>query len=304
MLTLGIDAGGSATRWVLLDAAADRIVGRGEAGPSAGHIFDPAVHAKSLEAFRAVCGAVRPLGTPARIAGGITGLSARMPEAGTLAGWLAEGLGVHASAITLGDDMWIAAATLFAPGEGGIVYAGTGSVGYAIDTAGRTVQVGGRGVVVDDAGAAWWIATQGLRAVTRAQDEDPSVRNALVDALAARLGGADWPTVRAAVYSTDRGGVAALAPFVAEAARAGDAEALAILENAGRELARLGVVLARRLGCKALALAGGAFLLHPRVGASLRRHLPEDIALSEPEIDAALAAARLAARGLTAPEGL
>ena len=77
MLTLGIDAGGSATRWVLLDAATDRIVGRGEAGPSAGHIFDPAVRAKSLEAFRALCGAVRPLGTPARIAGGITGLSAR-----------------------------------------------------------------------------------------------------------------------------------------------------------------------------------------------------------------------------------
>lgn len=304
MLTLGIDAGGSATRWVLLDAAAGRVVGRGEAGPSAGHIFDPAVHAKSLAAFRALCQAVRPLGIPARIAGGITGLSARMPEAATLAGWLAEGLGLDAAAITLGDDMWIAAATLFAPGEGGIVYAGTGSVGYAIDKAGRTVQVGGRGVVVDDAGAAWWIATRGLRAVTRAQDEDPHVRNALVDALAARLGSADWPTVRAAVYSTDRGGVAALAPFVAEAARAGDTESLAILEDAGRELARLGTVLAHRLGCTALALAGGAFRLHPRVGESLRRHMPPSIALSEPEVDAALAAARLAARGRTAPEGL
>ena len=140
--------------------------------------------------------------------------------------------------------------------------------------------------------------------MTRAQDENPDVRNALVDALAARLGSATWPVVRAAVYSTDRGGVAALAPFVAEAARTGDAQALGILDDAGRELARLGTVLARRLGCNALALAGGAFRLHPLVGESLRRHLPDGIAVSEPEIDAALAAARLAARGTVAPAGL
>ena len=304
MLTLGLDAGGSATRWVLLDAAADRVVARGEAGPSAGHIFDPAVHARSLAAFEAICDAVRPLGIPARIAGGITGLSARMPEAGTLAGWLADGLGMDKAAITLGDDMWIAAATLFAPGAGGLVYAGTGSVGYAIDTAGHAIQVGGRGVVVDDAGAAWWIATRGLRAVCRAQDEDPEARTPLVEALAARLGSAAWTVVRAAVYSTDRGGVAAMAPFVADAAQAGDEAALAILEDAGRELARLGTVLVRRVGCNALALAGGAFRLHPRVGEALRRHLPPGIAVDEPEIDAALAAARLAAQGRRAPEGL
>jgi glucosamine kinase len=304
MLTLGIDAGGSATRWVLLDAASDRVLGRGESGPSSGHIFDPAVHARSLAAFQAIAAAVRPMGVPERIAGGITGLSARMPEAATMAGWLADGLGIAAHAVTLGDDMWIAAATLFAPGAGGIVYAGTGSVGYAIDAAGRTVQVGGRGVVVDDAGAAWWIASRGLRAVGRAQDEDPDARTPLVDALAARLGSAAWPVVRAAVYATDRGGVAALAPFVADAARTGDGEAMAILEEAGRELARVGTVLARRVGCTALALAGGAFLLHPAIGLSLRRHLVPALSVSEPQIDAALAAARLAAQGRRAPEGL
>ncbi|MEJ1160163.1 BadF/BadG/BcrA/BcrD ATPase family protein [Prosthecomicrobium sp. N25] len=302
MLTLGLDAGGSATRWVLLEAEADRVVARGEVGPFSGHIFDPAVERRCRSAVAAVAAAALPH-APSRVAGGITGLGGGSPEAATIARWLAEALGLPEEAVTLGDDMWVPAASLFAPGAGGIVYAGTGSVGYAIDREGRAVKVGGRGVVIDDAGGAYWIAVRGLRAVARALDEDADRHPALRDALAARLGVADWPTIRAAVYAADRGGVAALAPFVADAARAGDAAALAILEDAGAELARLGEILARRLGLTDLALLGNAVRLHPAIAVALRRHLPAGLALATPEIDAAHAAARLAALGRAAPTG-
>jgi N-acetylglucosamine kinase-like BadF-type ATPase len=303
MLTLGIDAGGTATRYVLLDAAADRIIARGEAGGCSGHIFDPAVRARATAAVAAITTAALGHGRPERIAGGITGLGGGTPEAAEMGDWLAEACRLPASAVTLGDDMWIAAASLFPPGGGGILYAGTGSVGYAIDRDGRAVKVGGRGVVIDDAGAAYWIAAQGLRALLREEDEGRGMTGPMAEALAEAIGAADWPTIRVAVYGADRGGVAALAPFVARAAEAGDPAARAILAQAGRELARLGAALARRFGLARLALLGGAFRLHPLIAETLKAALPPGVAAAEAEIDAPLAAARLAATGAVAPVG-
>lgn len=304
MLTLGLDAGGGATRWALVEDAADagRIVARGEAGPCSGHIFDPAVRAKAAAAFDRIAGEALAAGRPERIAGGVTGLGGGTPQAAEMAGWLAARFRIPVEAVTLGDDLWIAAAGLFAPGEGAVVYAGTGAIGYAIGADGRAVKVGGRGVVVDDAGGAWWIATQGLRAVFRADDEGRRTA-ALADRLADRLGAADWATVRAHVYAADRGGVAALAPFVAEAAEAGDGEAAAILDRAGAELARIGRLIAARAGVGELAMLGGAFRLGPRVEAAFRSGLGGGLVVTAPALDAAVAAARLAAEGRRAPAG-
>jgi glucosamine kinase len=293
MLTLGLDAGGSATRWVLLDAARDVVVARGEAGPASGHIFDPAVRARTFAAFEAIAAAVREHGVPTRIAGGITGLGAGTPEAVELAALLSAGLGTPAEAIALGDDLWIQARRLFPAGDGGILYAGTGAVAYGIDKAGNAVRIGGYGVVVDDAGGAWWIAVRGIRAVVRRREEGLG-DGPLAEALAAGIGASDWPTIRAAVYSRDRGGVAAMAPFVAAAAADGDAAAIAILEEAGDELARLGTILARRMPCSRLAAVGGAFRLDPRILARVVSRMPIGVDLFPAEIDIPLSAAMVA----------
>lgn len=300
MLTLGLDAGGSATRWVLRDSVSEAVVARGEVGPASGHIFDAAVRARTLAAFDALAAAVTPHGRPARIAGGITGLGAFTPEAAELADLLARGLGTPAAAIALGDDLWIQALGLFPDRDGGILYAGTGAVAYGIDAAGRAVKIGGYGVVIDDAGAAYWIAARGLRAVVRRREEGHA-DGPLAAMLAAEIGASDWPTIRVAVYGRDRGGVAALAPFVARAAAAGDPDAEAVLAEAGRELARLGTLLAERMPCRRLAAVGGAFRLSPAILARVADALPPDVAIAAADPDIPMAAAGIAAAGIDPP---
>lgn len=300
MLTLGLDAGGSATRWVLFDATRDVVVARGEAGAASGHIFDPAVRERTFAAFDAIAEAVRGHGVPSRIAGGITGLGAGTPEAAELAARLSARLGTPAAAIALGDDLWIQARGIFPDGGGGILYAGTGTVAYGIDASGRAVRIGGYGVVVDDAGGAYWIAVRGIRAVLRRREEGRG-DGPLAEALAGEIGASDWVTIRAAVYSRDRGGVAALAPFVAVAACAGDPEAVAILEEAGRELARLGDILAQRLPCTRLAAVGGAFRLDPRILRSVNSRKTNVVDILPVEIDIPLSAARVASSFVNPP---
>ena len=67
-----------------------------------------------------------------------------------------------------------------------------------------------------------------------------------------------------------------------------------ILGAAGRELARLAIVLIARLGPLPVALAGGAADLHPALAASLAAALPAGAPLVRPTLDPAATAARLA----------
>ena len=198
----------------------------GEVGPASGHLFDPAVRERSLASFARLITDVSKVARPDCIAAGVTGLGAGTPPAMTYAGVLSEGLGTPPVAIAIGDDMWIAYRALFAPGEGGLVYAGTGSVGYAIGKDGLALKVGGYGILIDDAGSGFWIAREAIRRILRARDEDPVAQSVLADLLYERVGGSGWPIIREAVYGSDRGAIAALAPVVARASDAGDATAL------------------------------------------------------------------------------
>ena len=250
---------------------------------------------------RAVDCRCRPRGSPDCIAAGVTGLGAGTPPAMTYAGFLSEGLGTPPVAIAIGDDMWIAYRALFAPGEGGLVYAGTGSVGYAIGKDGLALKVGGYGILIDDAGSGFWIAREAIRRILRARDEDPVARSVLADLLYERVGGSGWPIIREAVYGSDRGAIAALAPVVARASDAGDATAVAILSEAGVELARIGAVLARRGGFSQLALMGGAVGLHPVIFERFLATLPPEMTGRLAQANVADMAARLALAGAVPP---
>ena len=259
---LGIDAGGSATRWVLRRDGDAQPLASGEVGPASGHLFDPAVRERSLASFaRLITDVSEWLARLHRRRH--DGARCRYSAGHDLCGVLSEGLGTPPVAIAIGDDMWIAYRALFAPGEGGLVYAGTGSVGYAIGKDGLALKVGGYGILIDDAGSGFSIAREAIRRILRARDEDPVAQSVLADLLYERVGGSGSPIIREAVYGSDRGAIAALAPVVARASDAGDATAVAILSEAGVELARIGAVLARRGGFSQLALMGGAVGLHP-----------------------------------------
>lgn len=298
---LGIDAGGSATRWVLRRDADEQPLASGEVGPASGHLFDPAVRERSLASFARLITDVSKVARPDCIAAGVTGLGAGTPPAMTYAGVLSEGLGTPPVAIAIGDDMWIAYRALFAPGEGGLVYAGTGSVGYAIGKDGLALKVGGYGILIDDAGSGFWIAREAIRRILRARDEDPVAQSVLADLLYERVGGSGWPIIREAVYGSDRGAIAALAPVVARASDAGDATAVAILSEAGVELARIGAVLARRGGFSQLALMGGAVGLHPVIFERFLATLPPGMTGRMAQANVVDMAARLALAGAVPP---
>lgn len=294
-LGLGIDAGGTRTRWALATPGGD-IVAKGEAtGLSASQMASPAGQQALRDGLAELCRAVLLAGQPLRVRAGLSGFGGD----GVLLGqWLAGLLGIAAEAVFLSNDVEIAYLDSFAPAEGYLVYAGTGSIAAWIDIDGVFHRAGGRGVLLDDGGGGYWIARKALRHVWRNEDERPGSWTAspMAVALFAQIGGSDWAASRDYVYGGARGQLGLLALAVAAAADS-DPVAADILRRAGEELARLALALVQRYGTRPVLLAGRASTLHPAIMAAMRAALPAHIPLQQTVVQSHLAAARLAARG-------
>jgi N-acetylglucosamine kinase-like BadF-type ATPase len=271
LLALGIDAGGTATRWALVERSGQVVAeGRGQ-GFSALDLQKPnptPVAAILADLTRAVLAAGRPVCVHA----GLTGFGT---ASGDLIPLLAGLLDLPHRAITLSSDFETAYLDLFAPGQGYLVYAGTGSVAAFLDDQGVLHRAGGRGVIIDDAGGGYWIAQQGLRHVWRAEDEQPGSWRAspMAEEFMALVGGSDWAQTQQYVYNGSRGEVGRLALAVAHSA-ARDPVARDILSAAGRELARLALTLLNRFGPRPVALGGGAAALHTLIAEAMHAALP------------------------------
>lgn len=291
---LGIDAGGTRTRWALAgpDGA---IVAEGQVGGLSALQMSSAAGRHTVHAnFAQLAAAVLAKGQPQRIHAGMTGFGG---DGEQLQKWLAELLGVQASAVTLCNDIEIAYLDSFAPGQGYLVYAGTGSIGAYIDGEGQFHRAGGRGVMLDDGGGGFWIAREALRHIWRNEDEEPGRWRAspMARAVFEQIGGDDWSLSRQFIYSQERGAVGKLALAVAASASV-DPAAVRILEEAGCELARLALALTARFGERPVVLAGRASELHPKIHTAMRAALPDAISLTQTGGHAHHAAARIAAR--------
>jgi glucosamine kinase len=291
---LGIDAGGTATRWALADTLGG-VVAQGEVGGiSALQMSNPAgrdaIHAQLATMAAAVTAQARPV----RVFAGVTGFGG---DSSQLAGLMAQQLSLPATAITLCSDIELAYRARFSLGEGYLIVAGTGSIGALIDADGQFHRAGGRGVILDDGGGGFWIARAALRHIWRGEDEAPGRwRNSpMAHAVFAHIGSAEWDASRKFMYTQERGTVGKLATAVASAAES-DPVAMAILHEAGQELARLAIALLARFGPRPVALSGRAFQLHPAIGASLRAALPAGTVLLEANEPAHVAAAFFAAK--------
>lgn len=293
-LGLGIDAGGTRTRWALANADGAIVVQGEVAGLSALQMSSASgrdtVHAN----FSALAAAVLATGQPQRVHAGLTGFGG---DGEQLQRWLAELLGVAPDAVTLCNDIEIAYFDSFRPGQGYLVYAGTGSIGAFIDAEGQFHRAGGRGVTLDDGGGGFWIAREALRHIWRGEDEQPGrwKKSPMAHAVFAHIGGDDWSLSRQFIYGQERGAVGKLALAVAATADA-DPVAASILAEAGRELARLALALTARLGQRPVVLAGRAAQLHPTIHAAMRAVLPDAISLTQSVGQAHHAAARIAVR--------
>jgi N-acetylglucosamine kinase-like BadF-type ATPase len=289
---LGLDVGGTASRWVACNEAGD-LVARGSASGATAHVFNPAERLRLTGVFETVAAALVEAGLqPASLCAGMTGFGA--PAADDIRAMAGAAIGLPPDHVRVMDDIAMAYAAHFRPGEGQLVSAGTGSIGIHITRNGEVIRVGGRGILIDDAGSGSWIALQGLDHIYRALDHTGAF--AEVEALAremfALVGGSSWSDVRQFVYAGDRGRIGTLAVGVARAAEAGDQTALDILRRAGAELAGLGEALSKRAGPGPIALIGGVLNLHPVISEEIAWRFP-GVDVSQPVIDSALAAARL-----------
>jgi glucosamine kinase len=293
-LGLGIDAGGTQTRWALASpdgaiVAEGRVAGLSalQMGSAAGR---QTVHAN----FSMLAKAVLKHGRPGRVRAGLTGFGG---DGEQLQRWLSEVLGLGMRAITLCSDIEIAYLDSFAPGEGYLVYAGTGSIGAWIDDQNQFHRAGGRGVMLDDGGGGFWIAREAMRQIWRNEDECPGCWNQspMARAVFHHIGGSDWSLSRQFIYGQERGEIGKLALAVAASADA-DPAAAVILQGAGEELARLAKALTARFGPRPVVLAGRASELHPMIVAAMRAALPPATPLTQTVGHAHHAAARIAAK--------
>ena len=303
-LYLGVDGGGTKTSFVLIDPAG-AVVAEHQGTTSyylqigfdgLNRVLSEGVHAVLATAKATVGDIIYAFfGLPAHGEDSVAqGLLDVMPEAV---------LG-HRRYVC-GNDMVCGWAGSLAGADGINIVAGTGSIGYG-ERRGLKARAGGWGEIFSDEGSAYWIAIQGLNAFTRMSD-GRRPRGALhgifkahfaleqeLD-ICARLMGAEPPS---------RDQVAALSQLVAEAARAGDAAAQAIFDDAGRELADVIDAIRKALKCPdgeriPLSYSGGVFKSGDLILTPLRAELAarsRDYDLVAPALSPSLGAALYAAR--------
>jgi N-acetylglucosamine kinase len=260
-LFLGVDGGQSGTTAVIGDETG-RILGTGEAGPC-NHAAAGEGRAK-LE--RAIAGSVGAACTQAgldaaavRFEAACFGMSGGPDDKREI---LAAALRVERLVVT--DDAVIALAGAIGTGQGIITIAGTGSIAFGRNPAGRTARAGGWGYIFGDEGGGFDIARQAARAVLRLEEGwgPPTVlRETLLGATGSenanqmlhRFYTGEWPRSR----------VATLARLVDGAAVEKDAVARAILRGAAQQLAMLAGAVREELWAPGaeleIAYIGGVF---------------------------------------------
>ncbi|NBT90769.1 MAG: hypothetical protein EBT50_08085, partial [Verrucomicrobia bacterium] len=249
---LGIEGGGTKTRWILLDPRGRRLA-EGVEGP--GNVLLTG-HEGLRKIFRRI--ATRLPRAPQAIGGGFAG--ARGPAEMALVRAALQGVWPRVKRVSVGQDTDSALAAAWGKGDGFLVIAGTGSnvVGRV---AGKKISVGGHGHLLGDAGSGYDLALRALRAVFRERDRTGQAPP-LTAGLLAHAGAADLDRLlREAYRRTGKEWLAGFAPVVLRAAARGDALARGAVQQATDGLADRLRELAGRLRVRhpRVALTGGLF---------------------------------------------
>lgn len=189
-----------------------------------------------------------------------------------------------------------AGALAIAPGIN--IVAGTGSIAYGRDGAGRSMRCGGWASFFSDEGSCYWLGRRTLELFAKQSDGRCPV-GPLYGLLKERLGiREDWEVnVQAReIFAPSREQTAALQEILFLAAEAGDPGALALYEEAGKELAQMVRAVAEGLSLRepAVSYSGGLFATGERILEPLCRELRIPIKLCPPALSPAQGAALLA----------
>ncbi|SMB79864.1 N-acetylglucosamine kinase [Deinococcus hopiensis] len=267
-LALGLDAGGSGTKWALLRG--QEVLARGTAPPLTAALLQTGAGEAALAALVDAL----PL-FPEALHAGVPGLTQGTPAANRVRDALARPFSLPASRTSVEGDLDLAYRTHLAPGEGVLLYAGTGSIAYHVGASGEVVRAGGRGYRIGDDGGGFSLGREALRRITDVLDRGEEPTSLLAAEVAAVTGRLDWDTLRSFAYGTPgAAAVARLAPAVGRAADRADGVALGLLDDAARSLAQLAQRVQARTGPLPVIATGGALRISPAFPTALKACCP------------------------------
>lgn len=291
---LAVDGGGTKTRVALFDTGGTL---RGERTGGPCNLYqDPAAGQAEIRRLWAAVAVAAGL-EPAAAAGRTT-LSAGLAGANAPGSRdrFAAAFADFAQAL-LSTDGYTALLGATGGRPGALLAIGTGVVGYRLTASGAVLKRSGWGFPIGDRGGGAWLGWRAIGDWLEFEDgyadQPPST---LWPELAATLGRSTGE-ILGWLKAARPAELAALAPRVVAAAQAGDAKAMAILEEAARHHCRLAAALAPT-PAEPLVLAGGlARVFRPALEATLGEALAEPARTADP-----LEGARLVAQGVRPAE--
>jgi len=264
---LGIDGGGSKTAFLLIDECG-RVLASHVEGPA--YYLEIGFDAMRTMLARGIEATLRQAAlNPSDLAFAFIGLPAYGEDSRLLAALdSAASPTLPAQQYRCGNDAICGWAGALACEDGINLICGTGSMAYG-EFQGRRARSGGWGELFSDEGSAYWIAREGLNLFSRMSD-GRLVPGPLHGILRRHFGLASDLDLCAAIYGrnqSERSELAALAPLIAEAAVAGDAEAQRLFDRAAGELAAFVDAVHRQLQIPEglavpLSYSGGMFQQH------------------------------------------
>ena len=249
---LGIDGGGSRCRARIRDASG-RMLGEAIGGSSNIYQdFDGAlanIIATAAEAAATAQLTTKDLHAGLGLAGIVTSVGAeRIVEAK-----------LPFASVTADNDAYAACVGAFAGGDGGIVIAGTGSIGFAAIKGVRHM-VGGWGFALGDHGSGAWLGHHAVRRAALAIDGllQPTP---LIEEVLSRVGRNRFDVSRWSERATPKD-YAEMAPLVFDCAAKGDVVGMTIVIEGAAAISSLGRALLAR-GAGKLCLLGGVSKVYP-----------------------------------------
>jgi len=239
-VAVGIDAGSTSTRGVLVDAAGTELA-RSSAGGANVRMMSATVVAQVMAAVLAPLlegGGVRAVCVGAAGAG-------RAGDRDALAELL-RGLVPAEVKLIVCNDAQIALRAATASRPAMVVIAGTGSIAYGERAGGGEARAGGYGAVIGDDGSGYAIGIAAIRHAARALD-GIDAGGMLASTVAARLDAKSSSDLidRVQRWPPDVSAISQLAAAVGEAAASGDAAAEEIVSFQARALATAAAHVAR-----------------------------------------------------------
>ncbi len=260
---LGIDGGGSHCRARIRD---DKGALLGEAQGGASNIyqdFDGALNTILATAQTAADNAgveTAALHAGLGLAGIVTSVGAEKISAARL----------PFASVTADNDAYAALVGAFSGGDGGIVIAGTGSIGFALVNGTRHM-VGGWGFQLGDHGSGAWVGHHAVRRVALAIDGllQPT---RLIEEILARTGATRFDLSRWSEQASPKDH-AQFAPIVFECAARGDVQGMTIVIEGAAAISNLGRALLARGAGQVCLLGGLAQVYPPYLDADVKRAL-------------------------------